>query len=245
MELLILGSLVLVGLVAGAASGMFGVGGGIVVVPALVLLGDLPFREAVAASLLFITITSPLAVWQHWRGGNVEIRSGLLLGASGLAGIAAAWLLEPFVTDAQLALGFAGLLAWSAHHLAYGKLPELRMRSRLVLVGIGVFSGFVAKLFGIGGGIVVVPALVFTGVDVHVAVGTSLLVVLLNASASTVVNLWGGGGWWIWSLPLAVGALGGTLLGSRQSVRTHGPQLRAGFAVLMLVVAIDLARLAV
>lgn len=245
MELLILATLVFVGLVAGAASGMFGVGGGIVVVPALVLLAHLPFRESVAASLLFITLTSPIAIWRHWRGGNVEFRNGLLLGVSGLVGIAAAHLLEPHLTDAQLALGFAGLLVWSARHLAYGQLPERRRDSRLLLLGIGVFSGFVAKLFGIGGGIVVVPALVFTGVDVHVAVGTSLLVVFLNGAASSAVNLGGGGDWWIWSLPVAVGAMGGTLMGSWQSVRTHGPQLRAWFAVLMLLVAVDLTRLAV
>lgn len=234
--------LVLVGLAAGIVSGMFGVGGGIVVVPALVLATGLGFRDAVAASLLFMVFTAPLGAYRYWRNDRLDVRTGLVLAASGAAGVLAAALVGPWLTDRTLLLGFAAVLVLASRNLVYGRLPERHVRSTGLILAVGVGSGFVAKLFGIGGGIVIVPALVFTGFGVHAAIGTSLFVVSANGLLSSLVNLLRPGAWALWAIPIAVGALAGVQVGARQALRTHGAVLRGWFGLLMVLVALQLAR---
>jgi uncharacterized membrane protein YfcA len=242
LDLLILALLVLLGLVAGAASGLFGVGGGIVLVPGLIILAGLSFRDAVAASLLFIVLVSPVAVWRHWTHKNVNLRQGAFLGMAGIIGVLLGELVGRHVTDRTLILGFCAVLVVASRHLAYGSLPRAKGDSALATLAVGVLGGFVAKLFGIGGGIIVVPALVFLGLPIHLAIGTSLVSVFLNALVSTGVNLTQGRAWAIWALAPAAGALAGVQLGVRAAVRTHGDGLKRLFAILLLLVALDLAR---
>jgi uncharacterized protein len=242
LDALILVLLGLVGVLAGAASGLFGVGGGILVVPGLILLARLSFTHAVAASLLFIVFTSPLGVWRHWKHHNVDFRQGGILGLTGVAGVLLGELIQRHTTEKQLILAFCVLLVWAAQHLVYGKLPE-RSRPSLWLLGmVGVFAGVVAKLFGIGGGIVVVPALVFIGLPVHRAVGTSLVSVFLNALVATGINLSQDTSWAVWAVSPALGALVGVQWGVRTGVRMHATALKQAFAILILLVTFDLMR---
>ncbi|MBI2077390.1 MAG: sulfite exporter TauE/SafE family protein [Euryarchaeota archaeon] len=242
MDLLIGVALVLTGLVAGAASGMFGIGGGVLVVPVLVLLGVLGFRDAVAASLLVMTVTTPLGIWRHWRAGNVIPRIGVLLGASGLVGVVLGEAVARFVSDRGLILAFAGLLVVAARNLAYGTLSKDYHRSTPLVLVVGLAAGFVAKLFGIGGGIVMVPALAFTGVAIHSAVGTSLVVVLTNAVFASAINLLADVEWAVWAAPIALGGIVGVPLGVRRVLRMQGERLRGLFAILLVVVALQLVR---
>lgn len=244
MDVLILLSLALVGLFAGTVSGMFGVGGGIIVVPALVLLTGLGFREAVAASLLFMIFTSPFGIIRYARAKNVDFRIGATLAVAGIVGVLAGTWVATRVTDRTLVIGFAVLLVASAQNLAYGKLPETHRRSIVIIVATGVFSGFVSKLFGIGGGIVVVPALVFTGVPIHLAIGTSLFTVFTNAFVASAINLLHAGVWALWAIPIGVGALVGIQLGATHALRSHGGALRRWFALLMVIVALQLGKTA-
>lgn len=245
MDLLIAGWLVLVGLVAGVVSGLFGVGGGIVVVPALMLLAGLPFRDAVAASLLFIALSAPLGAYRHWRAGNVRIRLGLLLGATGFVGVLLGEWAGRRASDEGLVLGFALILALAARQLAYAPPPrDGRLATPLVAL-IGLAGGFVAKLFGVGGGIVVVPALALNGIPIHAAVGTSLLSVATNGSLSTLVNLLQGHSWLPFAIPTAIGALIGIQLGAWQANRIQAESLRRLFSILLLLVAVMMAREAV
>lgn len=244
MDVLILLSLALVGLFAGTVSGMFGVGGGIIVVPALVLLSGLGFRDAVAASLLFMIFTSPFGIIRYARSKNVDFRTGATLSLAGIGGVLAGTWAATRVSDHMLVIGFATLLVASAQNLAYGRLPTTRRRSLLLILATGLFSGFVAKLFGIGGGIVVVPALVFTGVPIHLAIGTSLFTVFTNAFVASAINILNPGPWALWAIPIGVGALIGVQLGAIQALRSHGPSLRRWFALLMVIVALQLGKTA-
>jgi uncharacterized protein len=234
--------LVLVGVLSGAASGLFGVGGGIVVVPGLVVLAGLSFTHAVAASLLYILLTSPIGVWRHWVHRNVDFRQGAILGLTGVLGVLLGEIIQRRATEQQLILAFAVLLLWAAQHLVYGRLPQKTHPSLLLLASVGVFAGMAAKLFGIGGGIVVVPALVFIGLPVHRAVGTSLVSVFLNALVATGVNLTHGASWALWALPPAAGALAGVAWGVRTGARMHAQALKQAFAILILLVSLDLVR---
>lgn len=242
MDLLIAGWLVLVGLAAGFVSGLFGVGGGIVVVPALTLLAGLSFRDSVAASLLFMAVSAPLGVWRHARGGNVRVPVGLLLGATGFLGILAGSWIGPRLTDATLLMGFGALLVLAARQMAYAPQPRPGRPSWLLLGALGFAGGMAAKLFGIGGGILVVPALVLNGVGIHVAIGTSLVSVATNGLLSTLVNLTGDRAWVPYALPTALGALVGVQAGAWVALRSHAEGLRRLFSLLLLLAALQMAR---
>lgn len=242
MDLLIAGWLVLMGLAAGLASGLFGVGGGIVVVPALTLLAGLSFRDSVAASLLFITLSAPLGAWRHAQQGHVRLRMGLALGATGFVGVLAATWLGTRITDATLLLGFSALLCLAARQLAFAPPPRPGRPSPLLIAVLGFAGGFVAKLFGIGGGIVIVPSLVLNGVGIHVAIGTSLVSVATNGLLATLVNLTGDRFWVLYALPTAVGGLAGVQLGAWAALRSRAEHLRRLFALLLILVALQMAR---
>lgn len=233
--------LVLAGLGAGLAGGMFGIGGGVITVPSILYLTGASFRQAVGASLLAIALTTPLALWPHHGAGHVRWPSGLLLGLGGLAGVAAAALVDPYLTDGWLYRLFAAFLVWSAHRIAYGAAPLVRSRGPLLLLALGFGAGAIAKLLGVGGGLLMVPGLVFSGADLHAAVATSLLAVLTNAGASTALNFvrLPGPAWIAWGGAVAIGSAVGMYVGARAALRTRAEALARGFALLLLLVALS------
>jgi uncharacterized membrane protein YfcA len=107
-------ALMLVGLGAGLIAGLFGVGGGIMFVPALVLFAGLTQLEAEATSLLAIVPVAPMGAWRQHRYGNLRLRAGLLIGAIAIAGSVAGVLIANVVPERGLELGFAALLLFTA-----------------------------------------------------------------------------------------------------------------------------------
>lgn len=229
-----------VGLLAGASSGLLGIGGGVIMVPGLVFLADVAFRDAVAASLLVMVLATPWGVWRHRRAGNVRLRTGLLLGISGFAGVLAATWLGRYLSDAHLMQIFAVLLVASAHQLVYGRLPTRTIDTLWPVLAFGFFAGLIAKLLGVGGGIIMVPALVFLGLSMHAAVGTSLVAVWTNATLGSAINVFGGGTWWVWAIPLAIGSVLGVPAGAVGALRSHAGALRRVFALLLVYTALAL-----
>lgn len=209
-------------------------------VPALVFLAGIGFREAVAASLLVMVLATPYGVWRHHRAGNVRLRTGVLLGASGFAGVLAATWIGRHLSDTHLMQLFAVLLVASAHQLVYGRLPKRAIHSLWPVLAFGFVAGLIAKLLGVGGGIVMVPGLVFLGLGMHAAVGTSLVAVWTNATLGSAINLLGESGWWVWSVPLAVGSLLGVPVGAVGALRSHADPLRRVFALLLVYTALAL-----
>jgi len=237
-------TLVLVGILSGLTAGLFGVGGGIVTVPFLRFLTPASFREAVAASLLVITITTPVGLWQHHRGRKVAWRTGAALGAWGLLGVGAGFLIDPYLSDVALELLFAAFLLYAAKRLAFGATPTgVKLPGALTIALTGIVAGLVAKLLGIGGGILIVPGLVFVGLEIHTAVATSLVSVFTNAAVSTGINLahLGPGRWNEWAVPVAAGSVLGIYAGSHLGLRSSQRLLQRAFAAILVVVAASLA----
>ena len=99
----------LVALAGGAVGGLLGVGGGILFVPALVILLETGQVEAEATSLLIIVPMAIAGTWRQLRHGNVDVRAGLMLGALSVPGVVAGVALSNAVGDRALELGFASL----------------------------------------------------------------------------------------------------------------------------------------
>jgi uncharacterized protein len=185
---------VAIGLAAGFLSGLFGIGGGILVVPGLVLILRMSQRLAHGTSLGAIVPISVAGVIGYAIDGNVDWAAGglLILGAVGGAAIGARLL--GHLPDRILRYAFAAFLLATALRL-FISTPSPAGRGALdvwlglALVGLGLAAGILAGLLGVGGGIIIVPVLVVAfGIPSVVAKGTSLLVIIPTALSGTFVN---------------------------------------------------------
>src|SRR5688572_24106964 len=91
---------------SGVASGLFGIGGGLILVPSALWILGIPVREAVALSLLAMCLSTPIGLWPHAQAGNVRVRPGLLLGLGGLGGVLLGWYIDPYLPDTVILVTF-------------------------------------------------------------------------------------------------------------------------------------------
>lgn len=106
-----------IGTAAGAFSGLFGVGGGTVIVPMLILWLAYGEREATGTSLAAIVVIAAFAVAGHGLYGNVDVPKGLLVGLPAVAGVIAGAALQQRIPERAISLLFAGLLVLIAIEL--------------------------------------------------------------------------------------------------------------------------------
>lgn len=183
------------GLLAGFTSGLFGVGGGIVVVPALALLARFPAKLATGTSLAAIVPISLAGAVGYATAGEVDLAYGLPVTVGALAGavLGTRWLRT--VSGPALQLGFAALMVATAVRLVVGGEADGPGRTDLTpgvvaaLVAVGLAAGVLAGLLGVGGGIVIVPVLTIAfGLPLVLAKGTSLAVIIPTAVVGTIRN---------------------------------------------------------
>jgi uncharacterized protein len=117
---------ILIGVAAGMLSGLLGVGGGALFVPALVLLLGLDQVDAEATSLLAIVPVALVGAWRQHRYGNVRVRDGLVIGLLAIPGALLGVVLVNALPERAIEYGFAALLSWIAWTLGRGALAELR-----------------------------------------------------------------------------------------------------------------------
>jgi uncharacterized protein len=184
-----------VGVAAGILSGLFGVGGGLIMVPLLVAWFALDQRRASATSLLAIVPIATASASGYALNGNVDLAAGLLLLIGGVVGGQLGTRMLPRTPIAALQLWFGILSLATAARLVFGGSSSASAGLGGVwegglLVLVGVAAGLLAGLLGVGGGIIMVPGLVLlTGADADTARGTSLLVVIFTALTATVTNV--------------------------------------------------------
>lgn len=236
--------LVLIGLAAGAIGGGLGVGGGIVLVPLLVMAG-LDRHRAHATSLAAIVMISVAGAVSFGVSGEINIGLGVTIGIGGILGSVIGASVMHRVSSRGLTIVFGVVLLVAAIRLISGADPlpgsaELgSVWELLVSLSIGFVAGFFAGLAGIGGGVVIVPASVLLlGLDQHEAQGTSLVAIVFTSVAGTLVNfrnqrvrprdglIAGGGG------------IAGSLVGSQLALAIEGRTLSLIFGFLVLFVAV-------
>lgn len=253
------------GILVGFSLGLTGGGGAIFAVPLLVYGLGLPARDAVGVSLLTVGATSLVGFAQRARSGLVEFPTGLLFAVAGMVGAPLGSQLADRLPDTLLLGLFAALMViiavrmWRRAADAQFTLPivhqdnegptcrrdpqgKLRLTSRcaLLLGAIGLATGVLSGLFGVGGGFIIVPALVlFSGMGVQRAIGTSLLVITLISASGTASHLASGK-----DLPLetaatfTAGGIAGLFMGSGLASRLAGPTLQKTFAAAIVLVAL-------
>lgn len=184
-----------IGLLAGLLSGLFGVGGGTVIVPLLVLLLQFDQRIAAGTSLAAIVPTASVGVISYAVSGSVAWIPALILAAGAVVGAQIGTRLLPRISQTALRWGFVGFLVLVIITL-FLVIPsrdatfELTLLTGLALGGVGLGTGVLAGLIGVGGGVIVVPVLMLAfGTSDLVAKGTSLLMMIPTAVSGTIGNL--------------------------------------------------------
>lgn len=237
-----LAALVATGLLAGYLSTLFGIGGGLVVVPLLHYALGVPFVAATALSLVAMAIQTPFGLWSHARRGAVDWRMGLWLAVGGLGGVLVGERLQPMTPVPWLKLLFALVMLVAAWRLWVRLVQgEPRTVDWRALILLGLVAGIASRLLGIGGGLVTVPALVIMGVGIHTAVATSLLPVATNAWVASVAIVAQDAFPWQDAIPLALGALVAAPLGTWTAHSLEASRLKRVFAAALVVAAIYIA----
>ena len=233
-----------VGLAAGFIAGLFGVGGGILIAPGLMLLGGLPQRLAHGTSLATSALLAVAGIAAYALSGSVDVPTALLIFAGSWLGVLVGVDLLNRIRIRTLQVAFVILLGVAAGRLLAGTpggTGEITLTPAIgfALAGVGLLVGLLAGLLGIGGGVIVVPALVllFEVADLT-AKGTSLMVVLPTAVVGTLRNMRHGNvdlrGALVTGAGGVASAFGGALLAGVISPRLS-MGLFAGFLLLIAV----------
>jgi uncharacterized protein len=231
-------------LLIGVSLGLIGGGGSIITVPVLIYLLRVPVHEAIGMSLLVVGITSAAGAYLHHRkGAHLDIKSGLLFGSAGLIGAYFGSLVSYLVPEKLLLLMFSLLMMIIAILMLRGP-REARGTGRAPLwktLPAGISIGFLTGFLGVGGGFLIVPALVFLQrLNTRTAIGTSLLVISMNCAAGLAGHLTAESFQLTQIMLISILALSGLLAGTILSRHSSPQQLRRFFAFFVLAVGIGL-----
>jgi hypothetical protein len=235
-------------ILVGLSLGLLGAGGSILTVPVLVYLVGEPHKPAIAESLLIVGAIATAGSIRYQRLGLVDWRTVILMGVPGMLGAFLGATLSRLLSGHVQLLVF-GLVAIAAagRMLTMRKTPDeftptKREPWQPILVGIGI--GLLTGIVGVGGGFLIVPALVvFLGLPMRGAIGTSLVIIVANCLVG-FAKQWIGHHeelpihWWVVGLFAAVGAVG-SVAGAALAPKLPQAKLRIAFG--WVLVAIGLA----
>ncbi len=237
------------GVAVGILLGLLGGGGSILAVPVLVYALGMDLSEAIPTSLLVIGVASATGAIPKVRAKLVEWRLAAIFAATGIVGTLVGSALGRHLPEAAVMIGFAIVMiiagarmlrstddVGTACKTGNSGIDWRRCAPRSIPTGFGV--GVLTGLFGVGGGFLIIPALVLLlGIEMSVAVGTSLVVIVANSAAGLIAQADGLGGNWALTAAFTGAAIAGSLVAGRLSTRIDTDKLRTWFAYLVFAVA--------
>ena len=233
-----------VGLGAGTLGSMLGVGGGIIMVPALTLL-NVPPTQAASTSLIAVMSTSISSTIEYSRQKRIDYALGAEMAACAIPGGVLGAILSEYLLEDTFKLYFGILLILTGLYILYKNsvLKDRRAKRRSLPLQVAVFAasfgaGLISSLFGVGGGIVFVPAMLLVlGLTMHRAAPTSQLTLMMTAIAGVLTHSVLGHPDYLQAVVLSAGAFVGAQIGARLSRMTKDLLLQRLFAIILIAVA--------
>jgi uncharacterized protein len=258
--------LFLLGIFTGTLSGLLGIGGGLLMVPALTVF-NVPLVQATATSLVGVFLSSVSGSIRNLKAGELNWRVSLLLSLFGIfTAQVGAWLGDR-VPDAILSLAFAGLLLVTIYLIQLkqklkrkqsvkpeaasdltetDKQPSAQSYPLMPIAGIGLLAGILSGLFGVGGGVVMVPLqMLFLGEGIKSAVRTSLGAIVAIAISGLAQHAWNNNVLWIPGICLGLGGILGAQVGSRLLPRLSEKTVNQLFKLFLIGLAVYMAMRAI
>ncbi|HEY9632266.1 MAG TPA: sulfite exporter TauE/SafE family protein [Coleofasciculaceae cyanobacterium] len=243
--------LFLLGTSTGLVSGIFGVGGGLLIVPALTLW-NIPLAQATATSLVAVLLSAVSGTMRNWWAGQLNLRAALQLALFGIpAAQVGAWL-GSHLPETWLAHSFAALLLATIFllNLQQKAVQRLTLEQEQCdsasrgqpIARIGLIAGVISGLFGIGGGIIMVPLqMLLIAQPIQVAVTNSLGAMVAIAASGLSQHAWKGDVLWQSGLCLGLGGVLGAQVGTRLLPVLPEKLINRLFRLLLLFLALYMA----
>jgi len=239
------------GLVSGILAGFLGIGGGTLLVPVLVQLG-FEAVGATATSSLAILVTASAGSFQNWKMGYLNIQQVLLLGASAVVTAFLATFIGDRIPSHILLAGFATLLVSNLYLVSLKKrvIRTAQFRQSRTATGpainpvtariaTGAIAGFMAGLFGVGGGVILVPMqILLLGEQIKSAVRTSLGVIVITSIAASIGHAINGNIHVLAGLILGGGGLIGVQVSTRFLPKMSDSTVTQLFRIMLIVLSI-------
>jgi uncharacterized protein len=237
-------SLVIGGLFSGILAGFLGIGGGTVLVPLQVALGYTPV-QAVATSSLAIVITAISGSIQNWRMGYFDIKRVILLGFPALLTAQIGVYLASRIPSYILLTSFGLLLLFNIYlvelrkRLIQGQSQQQTFNPLISRIATGGAAGILAGLFGVGGGVIMVPLqMLLLAEPIKVAIQTSLGVIVITAISATIGHTLSGNVLFIPGIILGCGGLFGAQISTRFLPRLPDHVVSLAFRALLGILSI-------
>lgn len=226
----------------GLSLGLTGAGGSIITLPVLVYLAGIPPKEAIGVSLFVVGIAALVGAMQRVKAREIHLKAAMFFALSGLVGTAAGAQLTPLVSSRVLMIFFAIMTLFVAVNMLAGKkIDEVKaadcqpLKCLLAGLGVGILTGFI----GVGGGFLLMPALIkFARLPLRVATGTSLVVIFFNCATGFVSHFGEASPRWNIALTFAAVAALAVLFGSFLAKRLPVVRLRQGFAFMVIATGV-------
>lgn len=236
---------VLTGLCAGLLGAILGLGGGIIIVPVLILLLKVPAHIAVAASLVAVVATSTSSSAGYMKRGLPLVRVGLTLELTTIIGAIIGSIVAGFVQEDVIFILFSILLLYTAWNMWQVRRvknvdgdPDMYIASPVALGASGA-AGCISGMLGVGGGVVKVPVLnMLLGAPIHRSTSTSTFMMGLTAAVGSIAYYYRGEFLLELAAPLVLGVLLGARLGPWVAMKIEAKGLRRAFVFVLLFVAI-------
>jgi len=250
-----LGVLVL-GILAGILSGLFGIGGGIIMVPTLIAIFGLDMLNANATSLAAMLLpVGAFGVITYYQAGYINVRNALWISAGLLIGSYFGAELAVSIQVELLSKLYAAYLLYIA--IGYLNIPAFFNRNKIVVenpslktenkkysfwlfIGIGMFAGVIAGMFGKDGGLISVPVLIkFFKYDAKAAAATSLAALQLPVGLPSVI-VYAQAGYlnWVFASLMAIGIVIGVFFGTKLALKLPAATFKKVYAVFLLGVSV-------
>jgi len=244
MENTIWVALPIIGLMGGFLSGLLGLGGGVILLPLLTFVGRVPLKLATGTTLIQIFIAAAIGMLPHYRQGRVDSKAGILLGVSGIAGgfIGSLLSVQLSVRSLQFIYLFVVALAMILLFIPL-KLEDKNYKkgnfNKALGMTIGFGVGILAGLLGVGGGFIIIPLMTyFLKIPLRVAIGTSLLIILISSLGTLGAKFKIGHVDLLITLLVISGSVIGAFLGAFVSRRTHVKSLRLVLLSILVLIFI-------
>ena len=241
----------------GLSLGLIGAGGSILAVPILVYVMGVNSKAAIAMSLVIVGTVSLIGAIPHWKQGNVNFKTAIVFTPAAMVGayLGARITALTLITDTFQLVGFGVIMAIASilmirkggkkKDVKNSELEQVEKPSHKYIpqclaipaegLGVGILTGFV----GVGGGFLIIPALVLLGgIPIKEAIGTSLLIIAAKSVTGFLGYINQVAVDWNLMISFTIAASAGTLLGAYLTKYIDAKQLQKGFGYFILAVAV-------
>ena len=233
----------LLAVITGLSLGLMGGGGSILTVPILVYILELPVKVSIAMSLAIVGTTAVIGSYSHYKAGNINIKIAFLFAPFAMVGTFLGAKLATLLSDSTQLIFFAIIMLIASIFMFKGRkeiTSSDEQKLNFLLIAIqAIFVGVITGIVGVGGGFMIVPALVLLGrIPMKQAIGTSLVIIALNSLTGFLgyisqveIN-------WTILISFAFFTAIGIIIGTKLVNYVTAEKLKKGFAVFLVLMGI-------